>query len=120
MISADEIAANHETNLYDLVRSLRSEWFMARGAAATNAGMPVAGNSRTGSGASVAGYIGTPVQVYMNRQKVGTIDELKNISPAGIASLKYYSPTEAQAMFGEDNAAGAIQIIPVSGGAKPD
>lgn len=123
VISADEIAANHETNLYDLVRSLRVEWLTARGAAASNPGMISSnsggGRSRGSSTSANSGLATTPLQVYLNRHKVGTVDELKNMSPVGVASLKYYSPTEAQAMFGEDNSSGAIQVIPVSGG-KPE
>lgn len=123
VISADEIASNHDTNLYDLVRSLRVEWLTSRGAAAANPGMLSAnggGGRSRGSSAANSGMASTPLQVYLNRQKVGTVDELKNMSPVGVASLKYYSPTEAQAMFGEDNASGAIQVIPVAGGAKPE
>src|SRR5579859_2856250 len=120
IISADEIAANHETNLYDLVRSLRTEWLTSRGAAASNPGAITSnGRGRGSSTGATSGYSSTPLQVYMNRQKVGTVDELKNMSPVGIASLRYFDPTEAQAMFGTDNASGAIQVIPVSGG-KPD
>lgn len=124
IISADEIAANHETTLYDLVRSLRVEWLTSRGAAASSPGLGSSGGSggrsRSTGSPSGGGQGVTPLQVYMNRQRVGGVDELKNMSPVGIASLKYYAPTEAQAMFGTGNDSGVIQVIPATGGGKPD
>ena len=110
VIGADEIAANNSTNLYDLVRALRPEWFWPRGA-----GGETAAAITTGRGGAAGGAMETPIQVYMDTQRIGSIDMLQNMGLSGVATLKYYSPSEAQATFGRDNASGAIQIISARG-----
>ncbi len=104
MITAEQMRDLPVSSLYDVVQRLHPEWFTQRQAAkvAKAPGASTSDNS---------------IQVYLGRQHVGNTDVLKQMSPNGTASLKYYSASEAQGRFGNGNLNGAIQVLMV--GAKP-
>ena len=67
--------------------------------------------SREGRLGRTAGDQG--IHVYIDSQRAGSTEILKQISVSSAASLKFYSPSEAQARFGNGNLSGVIQIISV-------
>ena len=53
------------------------------------------------------------MQVYIDSQRIGTSEMLKQIVVSSAASLKYYSAAEAQTRFGNGNLSGVIQVVSV-------
>lgn len=91
-ITAQDIQKNPQfTNLYDLIAQLRPGWVLQRG--------PSSLMSDPGA-----------VQVHMNGNWLGTVDVLRNVSPAGVTSIQWLSPVDAGARFGFNHAHGAIVI----------
>src|SRR5262249_25987493 len=101
-ISGEEIRNAPGTNLYDIVQRLHPEWLMAR-----NQSTAGGRNNRTASGEP-------GVQVYMDTQRLGNVEVLRQIAVTAASSLKYYTSSDAQARFGTGNSSGAIQIIPAT------
>lgn len=98
-ISHDELNQMPALNLYEVVQRIHPEWLVARNQATVGGR-----NSQTASGQS-------GVQVYIDTQRLGNVEMLRQISVNAAASLKYYSSSEAQSRFGVGNTSGAIQII---------
>jgi hypothetical protein len=91
------------SNLYDAVQRLHPEWLVQRNAASMG----------RASGRS-SGTNDTDVQVYFDMQRAGNTDMLKQLPVSSVASLKYYTASEAQARFGNGNLNGVIQVITVA------
>jgi hypothetical protein len=98
-ISREELSEMSAMSLYEVVQRIHPEWLQSRNQV---------GGGRNTSTASV-------VQVYMDTQRLGTVDMLRQISVNAAASLRYYSAADAQARFGTGNNGGAIQIISTTG-----
>ena len=49
--------------------------------------------------------------VYLDLQRLGSIDVLKSMSLTQATSMRFYTAAEAQMRFGTGNPNGAIQII---------
>lgn len=94
LISAAEVDQARERSVataYDLVRQLRPHWM---------------GSSQS----TISGGSGQIV-VFMDRQRLGGVESLRQVSLTQVASLRYLSPSEAGAMFGADVNYGAIDVI---------
>jgi hypothetical protein len=92
LISSEEIQGARFNNAYDLVQALRPNWIRGRGAQSINdptAGVPV---------------------VYMDGSRLGAPDQLRQISPTDIESIRFLNATEAQARYGLGHTGGAIVI----------
>jgi hypothetical protein len=98
-ITGEEIKEVPATNLYEVVQRLHPEWLTAR-----SQGTVGGRNSTTASGQP-------GVQVYMDAQRLGNVEVLRQVAVTAAASLKYYTSSDAQAHFGTGNFSGAIQII---------
>jgi hypothetical protein len=92
VITEDEITASHESNVYDLIRSLRPMYLKSRGRSSIN-----------GSGSDYA-------SVFMDGQLYGDISTLRNLVPSQIHEIRYYSATDAMTRFGMQAGGGAIDI----------
>ena len=99
VITAEELKDVSVLNLYEAVQRIHPEWLVAR-----NQATQTRSNATTASGQA-------GVQVYMDTQRLGNVEMLRQISISAVASLKYYSSSEAQSRFGLGNSSGAIQII---------
>ena len=82
--------AQSVTNAYDLVMRQRSNWTRS-----TTVG--------------VRGEQATPT-VWMDNQKLGGIQQLRNIPLTAIAQMRYLTASEAQGLLGLDNMGGAIVV----------
>lgn len=88
MLDRDEIRATQFTNLYEVVLALRANWLRIR-----------AGDSFEKS---------TPIQLYLDAQRLSGVEELRQMNPRNIASIRCLDPIQAGARFGLDHGAGAI------------
>jgi hypothetical protein len=86
----DEIRATQFTNLYDVVLALRANWLRIR-----------AGDSFEKS---------TPIQLYLDAQRLQGVEEMRTMNLANIASVRFLDPIQASARYGLDHGAGAILV----------
>lgn len=91
LITQDVIRGTNYTNMYDVVLALRSTWIRTR-------------PSDSFQKSSV-------VQVYLDTQRVGGVDELKLLAPVTVESVRYYDPIAASARWGMDHGAGVIYVV---------
>lgn len=93
VVTAEEIRAHGSPDLQDVLRSLRPNWFRTRPTRMSAGGMSSA-----------------PIMLYVDGQRTGTVANLSDIPVSNVASVRFYSPSEAQGRFGMDNLSGAIEI----------
>lgn len=86
----DEIRATQFTNLYDVVLALRANWLRIRAADSFEKS--------------------TPIQLYLDAQRLQGVEELRTMNLANIASVRYLDPIQAGARYGLDHGAGAILV----------
>ena len=92
LITRDVIRSTQYTNMYDVVLALRSNWVRVRPAES------IQGKSPT-------------IQVYLDNQRLaGGADELRQLSPTNVESVRYFDPITASARWGMDHGAGALYV----------
>jgi hypothetical protein len=91
-ITSQELTQTQASNLYEVVQRLHPEWLTPR-------------NGATISGAS------NDVQVYLNSQRAGGSDYLKQMSLNSATTLRFFTASEAQSRFGNGNVNGVIQVV---------
>lgn len=87
VITASELSATPEANLYDFVAAHRPRWLQPRSAAA-----------------------GTGITVYLNSARAGGLDVLRTLSRDAAQSLRFYDVTEAQQRFPNAERGAVIQV----------
>lgn len=92
VISAEEIATTSSQTLYDAVRNLRPQWMM-----------------RSRPTALLQQNQGE-LLVYVDGTRFGNMETLRQINPGGVQSVRYYSPSAAEARFGPGHLLGAIEV----------
>lgn len=98
-ITAEDMSPLHLTDLYEVVQRLHPEWLAHHNAATLT----------TPPGGNASGM--TQVQIYIDNQRAGNPDVLKQIPVSGAASLRYYDAPQAEVRFGNGNLYGVIQVI---------
>ena len=93
LITQDEIAASMESNAYDAVSRLRPLFLRTRG--------------RT----SINNQGDEHATVFVDGQRYGDLNSLKNIVANQVRAIRYYSGPEAVTKFGMDYGSGAIEVI---------
>ncbi len=96
LITADEIASKPAQTLYDVVRALRPAWLMRDRPTAL---MP------QNEGQLI---------VYVDGTRFGNLESLRQFVPNAVQSIRYYSPSDAEARFGPGHLHGAIEVITAS------
>ena len=92
-IAADELAHSTDLSLYDAIRRLRPNFLKPRGVAAF--GAPAT----------------TALTLYVDGQRMDSIDDLRRISCDEVAEVRFYEPQIANTKFaGHNNAGGAIAV----------
>jgi hypothetical protein len=92
LITAEEIATLNVANAYEAVERLRPNFLRSRG--------------RTTLTGAANGY----PNVYLNRQRYGSIQSLRNIIASTVREIRYYSAGDAGTQFGMDNANGVVEV----------
>ena len=79
------------SNLYDVIEVLRPRWLRTQGPDT---------------------FMGQPgeVQVHIDGNWLGSVQTLRNLSPAGVTSIRWLAPIDASARYGLDHSHGAIVI----------
>jgi hypothetical protein len=96
VITAEELAALSVPTLEDAVRALRPNWLRVRQT-------------------TVRSDMQETIVVYQDRIRLGGPETLRQITVAQVKEVRYYSPSEATAVFGPGHLNGAIQVTLVSG-----
>ena len=92
-IAADELARSTDLTLYDAIRRLRPNFLKPRGLAAY--GAPET----------------TVLTLYVDGQRMDSVDDLRRISCNEVAEVRFYEPQIANTKFaGHNNAGGAIAV----------
>lgn len=99
VITSEDMSDLHLTNLYEVVERLHPEWLAHHNAATLT----------TPPGGNASGM--TQVQIYLDNQRAGNPDVLKQIPISGARSVRYFDASEAEVRFGNGNLYGAIQVI---------
>jgi hypothetical protein len=92
MITSEETESSHQPTLFDVVRALRPHWLTT-----TPSGL------RSDADAGIS--------VYLDSQRAGSIDVLRQLPSTSASALRFYSASEAQSRFGLGNLHGVIQIV---------
>jgi hypothetical protein len=100
VITAEEIAKSSASNAYDLIKTLRPQWFRARG---ISTGMP----DPSGGGVSDPGG---GIIVYVDGSRVGGVDELENYGAERIEEMRFLNSSDATTKYGTGHTQGAIEV----------
>lgn len=95
-VTSAEIASSSATNAYELIERLRPNWLRARSIGS------IGGGARS-----------QVIVVYLDGQRLGDLDSLRNLSAAGIISMQWLDAAKAATVLhevGSDPIAGAIVI----------
>ncbi len=95
-VSSAEIASSGATNAYELIQRLRPNWLRS----------PSVGSIGGGARSQV-------IVVYLDGQRLGDIDSLRNLSAVGVTSMQWLEATKSATVLhevGSDPIAGAIII----------
>lgn len=90
-LSADDIAETAATNLYDAIQRLRPQWLTS---------------SRIRRGGS-----GDDLVVYLDNNRYGSMNSLRQLSVGGVQEVRYFGATEATNRYGTGHTGGAIQVL---------
>ena len=98
VISVDEIEESSASNAYEVIQRLRPNFLRTRGAVH---GTPGATNAMEM----------VDLVVYLNDNRLGGTDQLRQIAKADIREIRYFNSSEATTKWGTGHSAGAIQIV---------
>lgn len=98
VLTRQQIEQVRAINAYEAVQRLRPRWLRNRGTAQ----MPAQGSSMQ--------FRENAVQAYLNDQKLGDVDQLRNVEIAVVQYIRHFSPTEASARWGFNHENGAIYV----------
>lgn len=96
-IVAADLQATRATNLYDAIQQVRPEWFRRTGAT------------------PIRNSVDHSVAVYIDNQRAGTVEILRQTNVSHASAVNYFSPSQAQMRFGEGNVNGVIQVVTTTG-----
>lgn len=99
VISSEEITASSATTAYEVIQKLRPNFLRTRGAVH---GAPVGGTNNIEM---------VDLVVYLNENRLGGSEQLRQISTTDIREIRYYGASEATTKWGTGHSAGAIQIV---------
>ncbi|MBV9880206.1 MAG: SGNH/GDSL hydrolase family protein [Gemmatirosa sp.] len=97
VISREQMLKGRYTTVYDAVSALRSTWLRPRGP-----------DSFT---------LPTVVWVYLDENRLGDVESLRNIQPSQVASVRFYDGPSATGRWGVGHGAGVIHVSTWSDGA---
>jgi len=98
VISTEEIIESSASNAYEVIQRLRPNFLRTRGAVH---GTPGAANAMEM----------VDLVVYLNENRLGGSDQLRQISTTDIREIRYFNSSEATTKWGTGHSAGAIQIV---------
>jgi hypothetical protein len=103
-LMAEEIMSVSASTMYDVIRIRRSQWL--RRAATRPTAFP--------------GREGAQVVVYLDGQRFGDAETLKQITPASVQVARFLTASEAEMKYGSNLLGGVIDLRSQSGPRRPD
>jgi hypothetical protein len=91
LITQEQIRANHATNAYELVQTLRPTWLQKRGAQSV--------------------YLSSEIAVYHDEIRMGGPEALRSIPVSEIARVEYFDASSATQRWGTGHPHGAIRVV---------
>jgi len=98
VISQDEIEESSASNAFEVIQRLRPSFLRTRGAVH---GTPGAANAMEM----------VDLVVYLNENRLGGTDQLRQIATTDIREIRYFNSSEATTKWGTGHSAGAIQTV---------
>jgi hypothetical protein len=98
VITEQQIREGYYSNAYEVVEALRSNWLHPRGP--DSFVQP------------------TPVWVYINANRAGGVESLRNILPRSVVYIRYYDGTTAAGRWGPGHGMGVIYVSTLPPGAS--
>jgi hypothetical protein len=98
VISMEEIVESSASNAYEVIQRLRPNFLRTRGAVH---GTPGATNA----------IEMVDLVVYLNENRLGGSDQLRQIATGDIKEIRYFNSSEATTKWGTGHSAGAIQVV---------
>lgn len=92
----EEVRAN---NAYEVVQRLKAHWLQPRG------------RSHLPAAPGTPQFQENPIMVYLDGQRMGTVEQLQRIEIAVIHRIRYFPPAEASARWGFNHGGGAIEVL---------
>ena len=92
VLSQEELAKTNSDNLFDAITKLRPEWLTSRG--------PTSATDMTP----------TSVDVYMNGNRLGDADYLRQVRLLDVSEVRYWDAGQASARFGMGHPRGVIEL----------
>jgi hypothetical protein len=93
VLTREELARTNSDNLYDAIAKLRPEWLTNRGPASATDMTPAS------------------VDVYMNGNRLGDADYLRQMRLLDVSEVRYWNAGQASARFGMGHPRGVIEVI---------
>jgi hypothetical protein len=100
VITTEEIGQSTASTAYELIQRLRPNYLRTRGAVH---------GSPTASGENRLETV--DLVVYLNENRLGGTDQLRQMPISEIREIRYYSASEATTKWGTGHSAGAIQVV---------
>ena len=91
-VTATDLSTATQTNLLAYIRAERPRWLESR-------------SPRNLGGRAL------DIFVFVDDQRLGGIDQLRNISLSGVRQIRFYDASEAQQRFNVRDAGGVINVI---------
>lgn len=98
LLTRDDIERTHAVNAYDAVERLRSNWLRVKGT--TQMPNPAGGPQ----------FEEAQVLVYIDDQRLGTVETLRRIEIAAVEYIRYFGPAEASSRWGLGHGGGVIYV----------
>lgn len=98
LLTREQISRTHAVTAYDAIERLRSQWLRQRG---TTQLPPAAGSTQ---------FEEPQIQVYLDNQRMGTLENLRRIEIAAVQYIQFIPPAEASARWGFGHGAGVIYV----------
>ena len=92
VISSTELASATQLNLYSVVSAARPRWLEAR-------------RTTTFDGRT------STITVFLDGQRFGTTEQLRNMSLSGVKEIRYYGVAEAQQRFNLRDLGSVINVV---------
>ena len=103
-------------SVHDLINALRRQWLNVHHTSIRETPIITAQGKR---GAEVTPARDATLLVYLDRIKVGDIDQLRSLPLAGVVTVRYYNPAEALRRWGSGHEHGAVEVITTPDGGIP-
>jgi hypothetical protein len=99
VITNEEITAGAGATAFEVIQRLRPSYLHTRGAVRSE---PTGRQNN---------FVPVDIVVYINENRMGGSDQLRQISVNDIREIRYFTAIEAAAKWGSGHTAGAIQIL---------